>query len=191
MIGNLYLLQRALRHSLDPTIQTDFAAYLSTYLLHFNHHAKQQNFKLRHQHKKEDSAVRRFFPHATLSFYHTLHIDHLRLSTRSYSNKKAADDSNILFLLSGNKYFGRIRSIFTVDGGQPVLLVAYLLNASPLVCLLDGSAKFEYSGIQTALKPNWSSVLINVKDFIEKTVLFESPSCQCCFFRFPNLIHSS
>lgn len=59
MIGNLCLIQHALRHSLDPTIQTDFATYLSTHL-HSNHHPIQENFKLRHQHKKEDSAVRRF-----------------------------------------------------------------------------------------------------------------------------------
>jgi hypothetical protein len=71
------------------------------------------------------------------------------------------------------------------------LTLAYLLNVSPLVCSLDGSTKFEYSGIQIASTANWSFVLINVKDFIEKTVLFESPDRQCCFFRFPNQVHSS
>ena len=190
MIDNLYLFQQALHHSLDPTIPTHFAAYLSTNL-HSDYHHKQQELKLRHEHKKEDSAVRRFFPNAKLNFFHTLHIDHLRLSTRSYSNKKATDDSNILFLSSGNKCFGCIRSIFTVDGEEPILLVAYLLNASPLVCPFDGSTKFEYSGIYTASKSKWSLVLINVNDFIEKTVFFESPSRQYCFFRFPNLVHSS
>ncbi len=191
MIGNLCLLQHALRHTLDPAIKTDFAAYLSKHTLHSDRHLQQRNLKLRHQQKKEDSAVRRFFPHANLHFYNTLHINNLRLSTRSYSNQKTTDDSNILFLLYGNTCFGRIRSIFTVDGGQPVLFVAYLLDVSPLVCPVDDSTKFEYSGVQKASTTKWSFVLINVEDFVEKTVFFDNPSRQCYFFRFPNLVHSS
>ena len=191
MIGNLCLLQHALRHSLDPTIKRDFAVYLSRQFLHSDYHLKQQNFKVSHPHKKEDSGVRHLFPHATLDFYHTLHINHLRLSTRSYSNTKTTDDSNILFLLNGSKCFGRIHSIFTVDDKELLLIVAYLLNTSPLICPLDGSTKYEYSAIQTALSTNWTFVPVNVNDFIEKTVLFEGPNRQYCFFRFPNLVHSS
>ena len=65
------------------------------------------------------------------------------------------------------------------------------MNTSPLVCQLDESANFEYSSIQTAAAPNWSFVLADVKDFIEKTVFFESSDRYCSFFRFPNLVHSS
>jgi len=71
------------------------------------------------------------------------------------------------------------------------LTLAYLLKVSPLVCSLDGSTKFEYSGIEIASTANWSFALINVKNFIEKTILFESPDRQRCFFRFPYQVHSS
>jgi len=191
MIGNLYVLQHAFRHSLDPTINTDFASFLSTRLLHSYRHLKNQNFKVKHQQKKEDPGVRRLFPGEKLEFYNTLHIDLLRLSTRSYSHNKTTDDSNILFLLNGNMSFGRIRSIFTVNGGEPLLFVAHLLHVSPLIYPLDRSSKFEYSGIHKASTTNWSFLLINIKDFVEKTVLFESPDRQHYFFRFPNLVHSS
>jgi hypothetical protein len=132
------------------------------------------------------------FPHADIKFYQALNIGHMRLCTRAYSNAKIADDSNIVFRLNGNENFERIRSIFTVEDGEPLMLfVAHLSRVSPLVCAIDELENFTYTRIQISSDMNWSYVLIQAKDFIEKSVLYESRNGQCFFFRFPNLIHCS
>ena len=56
-----------------------------------------------HQCKKEDTAVRRLFPHSKLQIYNVLYIDRLLRTIRSYSYGKKCDDSNILFQLMAQK----------------------------------------------------------------------------------------
>ncbi|CAF1528663.1 unnamed protein product [Adineta ricciae] len=192
MISNLCLYQHALRHAYVSSSKTNLAPFVQSHLSHLkNNDPKRKLIKVGHQNQREDSDVRHLFPQAKISFYNTLYIDHIRLTTRTYSDKKTCDDSNILFLFNGNKTFGRIRSILTVNDGEPLLFIAHSLNASPLICPLDGSENFEFAGVQTAPTTNWSFVLVNVEDFIEKVVIFERPDQSCCFFRFPNLVHSS
>ena len=189
--GNLHILRQAMHHSMDPTINIEFSTFLSSHLIQSYHFPKPKTLKLRHKCKKEDDAVRRLFPHSTLQFYNVLHIGRLRISTRSYSHGKTSDDSNVLFLSSGTERFGRICAIFRVDDGEPVLFIAYLLNATPMVCNIDDSPKYEFRGIQVSPKSLWSFVLVEIKGFIEKTVLFEHDNHSNYFFRFPNLVHSS
>ncbi|CAF4467278.1 unnamed protein product [Rotaria magnacalcarata] len=98
---------------------------------------------------------------------------------------------NDLGKFNGTCNFGRIRSIVTIDEAQPISYVAQLQNVLPLICSLDESIKYEFSGIQIAPKVLSSFILIDVDDIIEKTVLFESPTLATCVYRFPNLIHSS
>ena len=69
-----------------------------------------------HKLRTEDASVRRLFPDALINCYQTLNLGRVRLCTRSYSQAKIADDSNIVFRLNGNEQFGRIRAIITVDG---------------------------------------------------------------------------
>ena len=152
---------------------------------------KTNDLVLQHKCKKEDTAVRGLFPHSKLQFYNVLYVGRLRLTTRSYSHGKKSDDSNILFRFNGTENFGRIRSIFVADDSQPILYVAHFINSTPLICNIDNSTKYEYSGIQIAMTTTICFLLVEVKDFIEKTVLFEGRNHHHCFFRFPNLIHSS
>ncbi|CAF3863670.1 unnamed protein product [Rotaria magnacalcarata] len=98
---------------------------------------------------------------------------------------------NDLGKFNGTCNFGRIRSIVTIDEAQRIIYVAQLQNVLPLICSLDESTKYEFSGIQIAPKVLSSFILIDVDDIIEKTVLFESPTLATCVYRFPNLIHSS
>jgi hypothetical protein len=128
------------------------------------------------------------FPAADLRFFKVLYLDELRLSIRSYSHGKTSDDSNILFRNNAIEKFGRIRSIVTVKDQQPILFVAYFTDALPLICPIDTFSNFECNTIQVS---SWSYTLVDIDDFIEKTVFFESPDRHSSFFRFPNLTHSS
>ena len=71
--------------------------------------------------------------------------------------------SPLVFRLNSNETFGRIRSIFTIDDGEPLLFVAHLSCVSPLVCAIDELADFTYTRIQVSSDMNWSYVLIETK----------------------------
>ena len=193
MIENLHVLQHAKRHCMDRTINEDFAQFLSCNLIRSPNldRLKNKRLILKQKCSKEDSYVRRMFPNSDLRFFQVLYLDELRLSIRSYSHGKTSDDSNILFRTNAIEKFGRIRSIVTVDDQQPILLVACFADASPLVCPIDTAGSFECNTIQVSSSTIWSYTLVDVDDFIEKTVFFESPDRHCSFFRFPNLTYSS
>ena len=171
MSKNLNIFQHAIRHSNTSTVNTDLAAFLSSKLIP-SHHFPNHEDLMTHNFKKEDSAVRALFSQSNLQYFSILHIRGTRLTTRAYAHGKTSDDSNILFPLNGIESFGRIRSIFTVNGGSPILFVANLLNVTPLVYCIDSSTTYEYPGIQTASKHISSFVLVDVKDFIEKPTFF-------------------
>ncbi|CAF4969602.1 unnamed protein product, partial [Rotaria socialis] len=65
-------------------------------------------------------------------------------------------------------YPGKIRSIFTIDDGEPHLLVAYIANLTPLTCEIDDTENFVYDNILFATTTKWSYVPIEVKAFVEK-----------------------
>ncbi len=88
--------------------------------------------------------MRLLFPFTKVKYYQTVHVGKVRLSTRSYAEGKIADDSNIIFLFDGMEYPGRIRSIFTINDGAPLRLVAYITNLTPLTCEIDGNENFVY-----------------------------------------------
>ena len=191
MINNLQIIQCALRHSMDATMNSDLALFFTSRMTDRRRWKRGHRVEAHHLCNKEDTAVRLLFPHADIKFYQALNIGHIRLCTRSYSVTKIADDSNIIFRLNGSENFGRIRSILTVDDGEPLLFVAHLSRVSPLVCSIDEFEDFTYTRIQVSSDINWSYVLIEANDFVEKSVLYESLNGQCFFFRFPNLIHCS
>ena len=191
MINNLHMIQHALRHSTDPTMNTDLAHFVESRLTDRHRRKVSKHVQTHHKLRIEDASVRRLFPRALIDYYQTLYLGRVRLCTRSYSHVKIADDSNIVFRLNGHEKFGRIRAIITVDGGEPLLFVAHLSNVVPLVCRIDASETFNYPDIQIGLDQHWSFVLIDVDDFVEKSVLFENPDSCCSFFRFPNLTDCS
>jgi hypothetical protein len=172
-------------------MNTDFANYLSNRFMHHYPTGGLQNCQLRHVSKNEDQLVRLLFPLAELKFYQTLHIGRVRLTIRSYSEGKVADDSNIIFLLHGIEHPGKIRSIFTIDDGEPYLLVAYITNLTPLTCEIDENENFVYPNICFSSSSKWDYVPIEVTDFIEKNVYFRSPTGMSYFLRHPTLEHCS
>jgi hypothetical protein len=105
-------------------MNTDFANYLSSRFTGNQLNDTLQVCRLRHETKGEDQLVRLLFPFTKVKYYQTVHVGKIRLSTRSYAEGEIADDSNIIFLLDGMEYPGRIRSIFTVDDAVPLRLVA-------------------------------------------------------------------
>ena len=109
LITNLHLMQAACWHFKDlPVFNTATAIYLFSSFVNRHSNNGQQKYKLRHQCTILDTIVHVFFPQSNINTYQTLHIGKLRLCTRSCSEKKLADDSNILFLLNGAMYPGRI-----------------------------------------------------------------------------------
>jgi hypothetical protein len=192
MIANLRLMQQAYCHLKDSSFSdTYFATYLLSRFTSWRPTCAQQKFQLRHPSKESDDVVRILFPHSTINFYQTLHIGNLRLCTRSYAEKKIADDSNIVFLLNGIEYPGRIRAIFTIDNGEPLLLVAYLLNLIPFTCAIDTNENFVYPHIHHTSTSTWNFVPIEIQSFIEKSIFFQSPTGVSYFLRYPTLEHCS
>ena len=191
MINNLYITQCALRHSMDLSMPVDMALFFASLLTDHRRSKSNKHVQAHHKSTKEDPSVRILFPHAHVEFYQTLTIGRLRLCTQLYSHKKVADDSNIVFRLNGNETFGRIRSIVSVNSEEPLLFVTHLRNVSPLVCPIDDVEDYTYTQIRIGGDQHWSFVLVEVKDFVEKSVFYQSPNGQCVFLRFPNLTHCS
>jgi hypothetical protein len=191
IINNLHIIQYALRHSTDPTMNAGLSQCLRSYLSDRRDEKSNNRVQAHHIQKKEDACVRRLFPDSNIKYFQSLHIGRCRLSTRAYAHGKTTDDSNIVFNLNGNEQFGRIRSIIRVDSNEPLLFVAQLSDTLPLVCSIDDLEDHTYSRIQISSHNRWSFVLVEVKDFIEKSALYESPDGRCYFFRFPNLTHCS
>ena len=127
---------------------------------------------LKHRCKTLDSHVKRLFPNHDLQCYNVLYIGHVRLSTRSYSDGKTSDDSNILFHLNGSQHFGRIQSIFTTDTENPILFVAHLTDQKPLVCPLDDSHNVEFPAIQISTTTNWSYLCVEIDGLHRENDLF-------------------
>jgi hypothetical protein len=176
---------------MDPSMPIEMALFFASRLTGRLRIKSNKHMQAHHKATKEDPPVRVLFPHAHLEFYQTLTIGRLRLCTQLYSQSKVADDSNIVFSLNGNETFGRIRSIVSVDGGEPLLFVTHLRNVLPLVCPIDDVEDYAYTHIRISADQHWSFVLVEVKDFVEKSVFYRSPNGQCVFFRFPNLTHCS
>ncbi len=192
MIGNLHLIQGAYCHMQSFIgINTDFANYLSSLFTDNQSNNNSQICRLCHERKIDDKLVRLLFPYTKIKYYKTLHFGKIRLSTRYYAEGKIADDSNIIFLLDGIEYPGRIRSIFTIEDGEPHLLVAYITNLTPLTCEIDENENFVYSNIVFTSATRWNYIPIEMKHFIEKSVFLRSPNGVSYFMRYPTLNHCS
>ncbi len=172
-------------------MNTDFANYLSSRFAGNQSNDSLQVCRLRHESKRDDQLVRLIFPFTKIKYYQTVHVGKIRLSTRSYAERKIADDSNIIFLLDGIEHPGRIRSIFTIDDGAPLLLVAYITNLTPLTCEIDENENFVYPNILFTATTVWNYAPIEMKHFIEKSVFFQSPRGVSHFMRYPTLDHCS
>ncbi|CAF4363060.1 unnamed protein product [Rotaria socialis] len=133
LIGNLHLIQEAYCHLNNFNfMNSNFANYLFTRFACHRKSDDSTHCQLGHLRKEDDSVVRLLFPFAHIKYYQTVHVGRIRLCTRTYAEGKVADDSNIIFIFDNVQYPGKIRSIFTIDDGEPHLLVAYIANLTPL-----------------------------------------------------------
>ncbi|CAF1674104.1 unnamed protein product, partial [Rotaria magnacalcarata] len=175
LIGYLHLIQEAYCHLNNFNfMNSNFANYLFT---RFACHRKSDDSKhcqLGHLRKEDDSVVRLLFPFAHIKYYQTVHVGRIRLCIRTYAEGKVADDSNIIFIFDNVQYRGKIRSIFTIDDGEPHLLVGYIANLTPLTCEIDDTENFVYHNILFATTTKWSYVPIEVNAFVEKSIFFRS-----------------
>ena len=187
----MHIIQSALRHAVDSTMNADFAYFIANPLTNHRGIGVDRLVKTRHRSSKKDVYVRRLFPISDIEFDQTIKIERLRLCTRAYSNSKVTDDSNILFQLNGREKFGRICSIITVDKGESLLFVAYLPNVLPVTCTIRDAEKHCFPGVHTSIRMDWSFVMIDVIGFVEKCVFFDRLDGQCLLFRSPTLAHYS
>ncbi|CAF3351918.1 unnamed protein product [Rotaria socialis] len=172
-------------------MNSSFANYLFN---RFGCHRKSDDSKhcqLGHLRKEDDSLVRLLFPFTQIKYYQIVHVGRIRLCTRTYADGKAADDSNIIFIFDNVQHPGKIRSIFTIDDGEPHLLVVYIANLTPLTCEIDDTENFVYRNILFATTTKWSYVPIEVRAFVEKSIFFRSSAGITYFFRQPTLDHCS
>jgi len=172
-------------------MNTDFANYLASRFTDNRSNDGLQVYRLRHESKSDDQIVRLLFPLTKIKYYQIVLIGKTKLCTRSYAEAKIADDSNIIFLLDGMEYPRRIHSIFTVDDGPPLLVVAYITNLTPLTCEIDENEKFVYPNILFTATTAWNYAPIEMKHFIEKSVFFQSPRGVSHSMRYPTRDHCS
>ncbi len=96
-----------------------------------------QHSEFYHRSKTKDQLVCLLFPLVKFKFSQTLHVGTIRLYTCSYSKGRMADDLNIISVLSDIDYPDRIRSVFTINDGEPHLLVAYITSLTPFTFEID------------------------------------------------------
>ncbi len=149
------------------------------------------NIRLRHVSNRQEFQVKLAFPHSQIKYYRTVHIGNLRLSTHTFHAKKTADDSNIVFRMNNTEKFGRIRSIFTIDGQAPVLLISYLSRFTLFSAKVDEQNIFTYEKILSGSTSDWTTCFIELQDFVEKCAYYDDHIGGCTFFRFPTLQHST
>ncbi|CAF1058031.1 unnamed protein product [Rotaria magnacalcarata] len=172
-------------------MNSNFANYLFNRFACHRKSDDSKHYQLGHLRKEDDSLVRLLFPFTQIKYYQTVYVGRIRLCTRTYAEGKVADDSNIIFIFDNVQYPGKIRSIFTIDDGEPHLLVAYIANLTPLTCEIDDTENFVYDNILFATTTKWSYVPIEVKAFVEKSIFFRSSAGISYFFRQPTLDHCS
>jgi hypothetical protein len=175
LIDNLHLIREAYFHLNDlASMNTDFANYLSNQFTSCQTSNRLQNCRLCHESKSDDKLVRLLFRLTEIKYYQTLYVGKIRLCTRSYDDGKVADNSNIIFLFDGIAYPGKIRTILTIEGAEPYLLVGYMINLTPLTCQIDEKDNFAYHNILSTATSKWNYISIEVKNLVEKSVYFRS-----------------
>jgi hypothetical protein len=191
MISNLQILQCAHQHLNDPKLDISFKHYLLS-IVHREENIGKHHISTSRKTDKADPFAKILFPQNKLSFFNRLQIGHLKLCTFSSAVSKSADDSNLVFRVNDNLLMGRIRTIFVLDETETTfLLIDYPTTVDYFTCFINNTDQFRYSSIQSCLKKDFSTRLIQTTDIVEKCAYFEHPNGKCQFMRFPNLEHSS
>jgi len=191
MISGLHLLQAAIVHLNQSSLNFNLTQFLSSHL-NYSMSKPDMTIRLSHETKQQHPLPPIFFPQAVIKYFDVLYIGHMRIWTTQYAKQKKADDSSIIFQLNNISTFGRVCSIFSVKDGQPLLLVNYLEKTEPLRCHISSNTlNFHYEHIRCGDNSTEKSCLIEISDFIEKCVYFQPSKNISYFYRFPTLLHSS
>ncbi|CAM4984884.1 unnamed protein product [Rotaria socialis] len=102
-------------------------------------------------------------------YYSTAYIGQVRFTTVQHAREKVSDDAAILFKDGLKENFGRIRRIFTVNSGEPILYVDVISKMLHFECATSSDV-YSYSYIQTGLLDEQkNSIFISATNIVEKT----------------------
>ncbi len=119
---------------------------------------------------------------SSYAFWCIVHWKYENLNNLLLTRKKA-DDRNIIT-------FERVCSIFFMNNNQPLLLVDYLETTESLQCTITSSnTDFYYEHIRYGDNSTKKKLcIIEILDFIEKCVYFQSSEDISYYFRFPTAL---
>jgi hypothetical protein len=172
-----------------------FNCHLSEFLssrLGYVNKKLQTDIQLLHETQVHHPLASLFFPKSHIKYFNVLYIRQTKITTAQYSKNKKSDDSIIIFRHNNISTFGHVCSIFSVDDKQPLLLVDYLEQTKPLLYTITlSSSELYYDHIRHGNNATRKTCLININDFVEKSVYFSESQNTNYYFRFPTLCHSS
>lgn len=169
-------------------LRTLISTWLHMSDLNFN--SSKDNIRVLHRVHIIDQFINLIFS-GVIIYYSTLFIGSVRFTTMDYARNKVSDDSSIIFKIGSEENFGRIRRIFTVNNGEPIICVDVISETVHFECKTTTDV-FSYPYIQTGLfNMENNSIFIAAEDIVEKCVFYERTKNFCTFYRFPNLQHSS
>ncbi len=170
-------------------IRPQLQVFLSTWILRRPSRLKKET-RLLHQLKNHSvHLISTIWNNKKISYYSTIYIGHVRLTTAAFAHGKRTNDSSILIRINGIEYFAIVKEIFSVDDQNSFLQVCCLANNRSFACSTD-KTRFTFTGIQQGSLEN--DCIISPSNFLEKCVLIDLPSTSSVtFIRFPNLSDSS
>ena len=191
MISNLQLLQCAYQRLNDPQMNVSFKSELLS-ISSQKPQPEKNNICPSRRTPRENALAKLLFPGKKITFFDCLRIRNIRICTVTSAVSKCDDDSTVVFKTTQDFSMGRIQSIFSIDDTNDV----YLLIDHPTVfdyfdCEVNNHNRFRHSSIQSCLKKNFSTRLIEPSNIVEKCAYYECPNGKCEFMRFPNLDHCS
>ncbi|CAF1505410.1 unnamed protein product [Adineta ricciae] len=167
MISNLQLLQCAYEHLSDSTINTSFKENLLS-IANIKQHKDTIRVRAYRRTLKVNQYAEILFPQCQLVFFNRLQIGNLKLSTSPSAADALADDSTILFRSHNDLSMGRIQSIFTlIETKVTFLLVDYPTAFEDFNCFVRNDDEFKYSSIQSCLKKDSTTCLVEPGNVIE------------------------
>ena len=124
-----------------------------------------------------------------ISYYSTVYIGHVRVTTAALARGKRANDSSIIVRINRIEHFAVVEEIFSVDERDAFLRVCCLSKNRSFVCS-TGKTQITFDAIQRGSMGD--DCVVPLRNFVEKCVRIDhSAPCSVTFVRFPNLCDSS
>lgn len=123
MIGGLHLLQAAIIHLKQSSLEVNMEKFISLNL-GYSLGKTDSIIRVIHETKQHNVLASVFFPQATIKYFDVLYIRNMRISTTQYARNKKSDDSHIIFRHNNLQIFGSVCSIFCIENQRYVLKVS-------------------------------------------------------------------